>query len=288
MAEEKLYAEWFVVDKYDGSSAALLNMECQGVYRLMLSQAWRRGARLPNDHEAIQRAIRCTGKEWARCWPKLERYWRVEGDYLVNDTQLEIYAAALAAKDGAHARAKAAAEQRWANERARAQAPAGAHAQASAQALPEHSPGIARSSSSPSPSTTHGLVEAPSSSGRVREGPRRAAGDEDSYVTAVLGLYCRVPGARDHPSKGDRREAHELYRRKVPLTQARAGILKATAHRMGRTRETPLEPINALAYFRDEIDAAADADPEYLEHLASVGERFLKAEAAPEGARRAG
>lgn len=91
---DKLLAEWFWIDRWDGSSAALLNMECQGVYRSMLSQAWRRGARLPNDHAAIRRAIRCSAREWSRTWPKIERYWRVDGDELVNDTQLEVYAEA--------------------------------------------------------------------------------------------------------------------------------------------------------------------------------------------------
>jgi uncharacterized protein YdaU (DUF1376 family) len=148
MAEEKLLAEWFWIDRYDGSSAALLNMECQGVYRSMLSAAWRRGARLPNDHEAIRRAIRCTPKEWKRAWPQLEGYWRADGEqgeWLVNDTQLEVYAEAQAAREAAHLRAVAAAEARWGK---RAQAPAQGDAQASARAKHKLSP------PSPSPRTT--------------------------------------------------------------------------------------------------------------------------------------
>lgn len=93
---DKLHAEWFWIDRWDNSSAALLPMEAQGVYRSMLSQAWLRGARLPNDERAIQRAIRCTSDEWTRCWPLLKRYWREDGDVLVNDTQLEVYAKARA------------------------------------------------------------------------------------------------------------------------------------------------------------------------------------------------
>jgi uncharacterized protein YdaU (DUF1376 family) len=149
MAEEKLLAEWFWIDRYDGSSAALLNMECQGVYRSMLSAAWRRGARLPNDHEAIRRAIRCTSKEWKRCWPKVEGYWRADGEngeWLVNDTQLEVYAEAMAQREAAHVRAVAAAEARWGK---RAGAPAQGDAQASAQAKLKKSP------PSPSPGTTN-------------------------------------------------------------------------------------------------------------------------------------
>jgi uncharacterized protein YdaU (DUF1376 family) len=90
----KLLAEWFWTDRWEGSSASLLPIEPRGLYREMLTQAWKRGACLPNDHEAIQRAVRCTPDEWARCWPKVKRFWRVEGDTLVNDTQLDVYAGA--------------------------------------------------------------------------------------------------------------------------------------------------------------------------------------------------
>ncbi len=57
----------------------------------MLTQAWRRGARLPNDHEVIRRATGTTPEEWARSWPLIEGYWRVRKGFLVNPTQVEIY-----------------------------------------------------------------------------------------------------------------------------------------------------------------------------------------------------
>lgn len=91
---EKLTAEWFWIDRWMGSSAFLLPIEPRGLYREMLSQAWRRGARLPNDHDAIRRACGVTEAEWGRCWPLLERYWIVDGDGLVNATQLEVFAEA--------------------------------------------------------------------------------------------------------------------------------------------------------------------------------------------------
>src|SRR3954467_10029089 len=68
-SQDKLLGEWFWTDRWMGSSAFLLPMEPRGVYREMLTQAWRRGARLPNDHETIRRAIGCTDSEWKRCWP---------------------------------------------------------------------------------------------------------------------------------------------------------------------------------------------------------------------------
>jgi len=95
----KMLAEWFWTDRWMGSSASLLPMEPRGLYREMLTQAWRRGARLPNDHEAIRRAVGCTTREWSRSWPKIERYWRVDGESLVNDTQLEVYAKTITLRE---------------------------------------------------------------------------------------------------------------------------------------------------------------------------------------------
>lgn len=113
MAAEKLLAEWFWTDRWMGSSAFLLPLEARGLYREMLTQAWRRGARLPNDHEAIQRAVGCTTKEWRRGWLLVEKYWRVDGDWLVNDTQVEIYAAAQALTEARSRAGKIGNEIRW-------------------------------------------------------------------------------------------------------------------------------------------------------------------------------
>ena len=90
-ADNKLLAEWFWTDRWTGSSAFMLPLDARGLYREMLTQAWRRAGRLPKDHESIRRAVGCTEKEWRTCWPKIERYWKVDGDYLVNETQLEVY-----------------------------------------------------------------------------------------------------------------------------------------------------------------------------------------------------
>jgi uncharacterized protein YdaU (DUF1376 family) len=109
----KLLAEWFWADRWIGSSGFLLPMEARGVYREMMTQAWRRGARLPNNHEEIRRAIGATVPEWRRCWPLVKKFWRVDGNALVNDTQLEVYAEALEKSEKATARAAAGAAARW-------------------------------------------------------------------------------------------------------------------------------------------------------------------------------
>jgi len=108
----KLLAEWFWTDRWIGSSGFLLPMEARGLYREMLTQAWRRGAKLPNDHEAIRRAIGATNAEWKRSWPKVAGFWRVDGEDLVNDTQQAIYADAQAKSESARVRGIASARAR--------------------------------------------------------------------------------------------------------------------------------------------------------------------------------
>lgn len=112
MTTDKLLAEWFWTDRWVGSSAFLLPMEARGVYREMLTQAWRRGAKLPNDHEAIRRAIGATVPEWRRTWPLVKRFWIVEGDSLINSTQQEVYADAQGRAQRAHKRAVSGAQAR--------------------------------------------------------------------------------------------------------------------------------------------------------------------------------
>ena len=113
MGNSKLNAEWFWVDRWTGSTAFLLPMEARGLYREMLSQAWRRGGALPNNHEMICRAIGATPAEWKRSWPIVERYWREDGDLLVNDTQLEVLGECIALKERRSAAGKAGNAKRW-------------------------------------------------------------------------------------------------------------------------------------------------------------------------------
>lgn len=112
-ATDKLLAEWFWIDRWVGSSAFLLPIDARGLYREMLTQAWRRGAKLPNDFEAIRRAVGVTPDEWKRCWPQIKQWWRVEGECLVNDTQLEIYHESVERNQNYTERARHAAKARW-------------------------------------------------------------------------------------------------------------------------------------------------------------------------------
>lgn len=165
--KDKLLAEWFWTDRWMGSSGFLLPLEPRGLYREMLTQAWRRGARLPNDHEAIRRAVGCTAAEWRRCWPIVERFWRVEGDYLVNETQLEVYAEAKAEREGAETRAREAANKRWGRRDAQAmRTHSGGNAAASVPAMLEQCP--------PSPLTDNNTPLTPRAGGDAAASVRNA------------------------------------------------------------------------------------------------------------------
>lgn len=132
---EKMLAEWFWIDRWMGSSAFLLPIEARGLYREMLSQAWRRGARLPNDHEAIKRAVGCSDAEWARCWPLVSTYWTVDGEHLVNDTQRSVYGDALKRRAAAQRRGLMGAGKRWGNGSTNSSTTGSTNAQAHAQAI---------------------------------------------------------------------------------------------------------------------------------------------------------
>jgi uncharacterized protein YdaU (DUF1376 family) len=170
--EKKLLAEWFWIDRWDGSSAVLLPMEAQGIYRAMLSQAWRRGAALPADLEEVQLLIRCKPSEWARSWPRVQKYWRLQDGLLVNDTQREVYAVALAKALAESKKGRDAANKRWGNHPEDDQAPDDTHA------MPGHMPEQCPPSPSPDPSRTpngHPPPTPPSREGRSRSSSRGTA-----------------------------------------------------------------------------------------------------------------
>lgn len=104
----RLLAEWFCTDRWERSPASLLPIAARGLYRELLSRAWARGARLPNNVESVRRLVGVTVEEWTESWPLVEPYWRVteDGLWLVNDTQLEIYAECRGRHDRASERAR--------------------------------------------------------------------------------------------------------------------------------------------------------------------------------------
>jgi uncharacterized protein YdaU (DUF1376 family) len=116
----KLLAEWFWTDRWIGSSAFLLPLEMRGLYREMLTQAWRRGARLPLSETAIKRAVGATDEEWARTWPYITTYWHEsKGGVLVNDTQVEVYNETQRRVQTASDKGRKGARARWGNGRGR-------------------------------------------------------------------------------------------------------------------------------------------------------------------------
>ena len=109
----KLQAEWFLGSRWTTSRGFLLPMGARGLYRELLTQAWIRGGSLPRVEDDLKRIVGATSDEWRRYWPIVKPFWRVEGDRLVNDTQLEIYAEAQARAERARTRAQTAARGRW-------------------------------------------------------------------------------------------------------------------------------------------------------------------------------
>lgn len=140
--DDKLRAEWFWGDRWALSSAKALSIAHRGLYREMLTAAWLLGAKLPKDHADIRRLVGVELKEWNALWPKVSPYWRVDGDFLVNDTQLEIYAEAQRRAEAASSRGKAGADAKWKRQRSQgnAEADAQGNAQGDAQASPAQSP----------------------------------------------------------------------------------------------------------------------------------------------------
>lgn len=167
MASDKLLAEWFWTDRWMGSSGFLLPIAPRGLYREMLTQAWRRGARLPNDPRAIQRACGVTPEEWEECWPAVKGYWVEEDGFLVNLTQQQVYNETVELHERAVVRAKAAANARW-----------------NAQAMLKHKHKDMLEECPPSPSPSPSLTQTPSK--RSVPSERFVAGHPAYDVAAYL------------------------------------------------------------------------------------------------------
>lgn len=127
-ASDKLFAEWFWTDRWTNSRGHTMEMEARGLYREMLTQAWKRGAQLPNNAEEIRLMCACNLKVWKRCWPAVEPFWVVDGDILINLTQVQVYAEARAAADASFLRAQAGGQARAQAELKRRASEAQAHA----------------------------------------------------------------------------------------------------------------------------------------------------------------
>jgi hypothetical protein len=94
--------------------------------------------------------------------------------------------------------------------------------------------------------------------------------DATRYVSTVLALYLGLPETPLRPSAQDRRCAHELYDRSVPLPIVESAFLLASLRRLLRPADAPsLSPIRSLAYFQPVIaELLFNPAPEnYLDYL---------------------
>jgi hypothetical protein len=105
---------------------------------------------------------------------------------------------------------------------------------------------------------------------------------ERVYLEAVLGAYCSLPGAPQHPSRQDRHLARELCRRGVPLRVVRAALILATARRTLRSGPA-LPQVRTLHYFLPVIDEVLKQplDSDYFAYLAAKIKSFARTNPNP-------
>lgn len=106
----KLLAEWFWTDRWSGSDGWLLPMAPRGLYREMLTQAWKREASLPGDLSSIRSLCNVSEADWDTLWPAVKPFWKEVDGRLVNETQVVVYAEAKGKHERAQARAQAGAQ----------------------------------------------------------------------------------------------------------------------------------------------------------------------------------
>lgn len=85
-------ALWWWIDRWRDSKAfRSLNIEQQGLHRELISQSVLRGGWLPKKPSVLRRVTGATQEEWTRCWRKVRRFWKVEGDRLLPGDEVRLY-----------------------------------------------------------------------------------------------------------------------------------------------------------------------------------------------------
>jgi uncharacterized protein YdaU (DUF1376 family) len=62
-----------------------LNLEENGAYLLLLFSYWNRQEPLPNDDKKLSKILRVSEREWKKVKPSVMRFFRIEGEVIVND-----------------------------------------------------------------------------------------------------------------------------------------------------------------------------------------------------------
>ncbi len=94
--------------------------------------------------------------------------------------------------------------------------------------------------------------------------------DDDLYVEKLLDLYLGLPGTPSRTSREDRRLAHQLRQRNLPLETIEGAFLLASARRLLRDPTLPpLSPVRSLHYFLPVIEEvlAIGLSPDYVKYL---------------------
>lgn len=112
-----------------------------GAYMLLLCHGWMNEGRIPAEEEELANISHLGAEGWKKSGKKLLKFFKVEGDHLVQKRQVAELAKARAAQDSLRAKGKMGADKRW-HKDSPANAPANARANSQANA-PANSPGNA-------------------------------------------------------------------------------------------------------------------------------------------------
>jgi len=93
--------------------------------------------------------------------------------------------------------------------------------------------------------------------------------DQAAYVSRVLDLHRKLPGALARVLRDDRRTAVDLYRRGVPIEIVENAFTLVIARRARRPDDEPLDPIRTLRYILPVIEEilATPPQPGYIRYL---------------------
>src|SRR6185369_1775905 len=113
MPEEKpdIFLPLFVGDYL--ADTGDLTTEEHGAYFLLMLSAWRKEARLPNDHIKLARIAIIAPERWPAIWGSISQFWEEDGFWLKQKRLAAEYERAQGQMVAASERGKAAAAARW-------------------------------------------------------------------------------------------------------------------------------------------------------------------------------
>lgn len=94
----------------------MLKLDEFGAYMWLLCEAWLEGGRLPADHEELKRTLNCSEEQWKRVEKfVISKFFHPseDGKFLVNETQIAVFAEVVSDIETKKARGFKGADARW-------------------------------------------------------------------------------------------------------------------------------------------------------------------------------